>query len=781
MKKELRFSSVIDTKEFDRAIADMSKKLQNIYQASDRSRSQLDQKVAVNRAGLGAAPTTQDKLRADQDDRRVRREMDSFIKDQVKNQEQLSKMIAKQLDQKKELSKLAKEDLKAQEKVLDLERQIATNREKMKASQEQTGQALQARNQVGFGRDPFDPMNDVFGRGAAAYRGARAGGAGMFGGMGAAAKGMGRGIAQSGMSGIPSLAGLAGGALLTGAELFSQYNTAPREILLAQSSARNTYGQNARDVLSGNGFERMAYASENSRALKDSKKEIDRERMADYAKDAGKLLIVGASAAAGMALGPMGALAAGAAATRLTGLDQSITSRLTGTYDSNMQQKQAQIYEQNFEARKNLDPVRRAVLNRYQSEVMPNLSAQRATGMGDSELQEGLLTGTRSGFTSDMTRQSMQGILGAGGSTRTARDSATFANRLQRNFNLTNATGAMGRISSLTSSSGQSDSSMVRVLAEAVSLGLDDSEFAEEQRRFVDTTSQIIGRSGAIDGNQQGVAGGFSKFVTGNQMYQVEGAKAAYDVSQRLSGDSGGARGAIQSASIMKDKNLSKLNRDERNMLLQLTDEQLAAGGPLVEGMAASAGLSQEEFVKKAKDMKRGSFSTRADVDKKADLLRKLKSEGREGSEEYKSASSQYLSGMGYDVGEIGKMKPAELDSLLQANVFGGKGTSAEQMTQNELDVLAKSERGAEKSGDKYIAGQAAGDQAFIETMSSFSGFVDEANTNLVNFSKAVVEAVEVLGQFRRSGDVKGTKIIEKNLGNIFGTIQDKGAPPSGK
>jgi ribosomal protein L18 len=208
----------------------------------------------------------------------------------------------------------------------------------------------------------------------------------------------------------------------------------------------------------------------------------------------------------------------------------------------------------------------------------------------------------KAGFTTDMTRSAMSDIIGAGGSTRSARGNATFTNQLARNFDLTNASSAMGRISSLTGNAEESQNSMIRVMSEAVALGLDDSQFAEEQRKFVDNATQVIQRSGATTADSQGnVAGGFSKFVAGQDMASVQGARKAYEITNALSGESGGARGVIQAAGLSKDKNLSQLDRNQRNQLLQMTDEQLDAGGIAVEGMAASAGLTTEEFVKKAR------------------------------------------------------------------------------------------------------------------------------------------------------------------------------------
>lgn len=784
MRKEIRFSSVIDTKEFDRAVEQMQKKLQSVYQASDRSRAQLEVKQAVSRAGLGAAPTPGDRIRADQEDRRTRQELDKFIREQVKQQEALAKTIAKQLEQRKEMLKLAKD-------TAEIEKQIATNREKMRVSEEATMRALQDRRRPGF--DGEGGYLGAMQRAAAAFRGAGVGGAGLGGQLAAGAVGLGRGIASMGPLGMLSLLGGVGAAGVMGANIATAFNQAPREILSAQGSVRSIYGQGARDVMNRQGLEQTLFAPEIQKALTDSKKEIDRQKTIDNIS-LGMKLLAGVGTAAGVALtasglgAPIGvpliagSLAAGGAAFSAMGGTSDVMGRMTGTYQSQMEERRAAAFQQNLEARKNLDPVRRAAIERYQQELMPNLSAQRMTGMSDEQMISSLISGTRAGFTTDLTRQAMGDIIGAGGSTRAARDNANSVNALQRNFNLTNAGTAMGRISGLTTGSGEANASMVKVMAEAVSIGLDDSQFAEEQRRFVDMSTQIISRSGAIDSNQRGVVEGFSKFVAGTNMFQVQGARKAYEVTEALSGEAGGARGVIQAAALNRDPALKNLNRDQRNMLLQLTNEQLEAGGPIVEGMAATVGLSKEEFVKKAKQIKREAQSTRADIDRQAQKLKDLDAAGKKGSPEYREAASKYLSGMGYDVAAIAKMTAAEQESFIQGNVFGRPGTTAAQ----EIQTSLKMEEGPARAADKMIAGQAAGDQAFMETMKNFTGQVDIANQNLITFSQEIVTAAQNLKKISET-DMQGLSEASKKLSELYSKIgvgpqgrdliQPKGAP----
>jgi hypothetical protein len=316
---------------------------------------------------------------------------------------------------------------------------------------------------------------------------------------------------------------------------------------------------------------------------------------------------------------------------------------------------------------------------------------------------------------------------------------------------------------------------MIKVLAEAVSIGLDDSQFAAEQRRFVDISTEIISRSGAIDSNQRGVVENFARFLDKDQtnMYQVQGAKSAYELTQMLSGEMGGARGAIQAAALNRDEHLKKLNIDQRNILLGMTDEQLRAGGTLVEGMAATAGLSTEEFIERATKIKRGAQATRADIDAQAEKLRQLKAEGKEDTPEYKIAFSKYIAGMAYDVAAISKLTPAAQAQFVQGNVFGKTGASIDE----EMKAIQKMEAGPRTSADLAVAGQAAGDKAFLATMETFKTSFDDANRKLAMFSENIVEAATALKHINKD-DMEGLKNAAKALADLYAKI---GAAPQGR
>jgi hypothetical protein len=84
------------------------------------------------------------------------------------------------------------------------------------------------------------------------------------------------------------------------------------------------------------------------------------------------------------------------------------------------------------------------------------------------------------------------------------------------------------------------------------------------------------------------------------------------------------------------------------------------------------------------------------------------------------------------------------------------------------------------------IAGQAAGDQAFMETMKNFTGQVDIANQNLITFSQEIVTAAQNLKKISET-DMQGLSEASKKLSELYSKIgvgpqgrdliQPKGAP----
>jgi hypothetical protein len=781
MRKEIRFSSVIDTKEFDRAVEQMQRKLQSVYQASDRSRAQLEIKQAVHRAGLGPAPTAADKIKADQDDMRTRKALDAFIKEQVKLHEDLGKKLAKQLEIREKILKLAKDTSKIDEK-------IAQTHKKMADSQSSIMNALQGRKMPGY--DGEGGFMGAAARGYSDFLAARAGGTGLLRSVGKGISGFGSGVA--GILGGPAKIGIAlGSGVVLAGEVLEKFNLAERSVLAAQGSSSGTLGSTASNILQGRGLEDMFYASENSQAMKKAQEEISRTKRNDLIKMAGLTItalmgalltasgigaLVGVPLMSTAGIAASAAIAAGGYATAksASALGSDVIDRLSGEYDARIASQRIAAYEQNLEALKNLDPVKRSVFERYKQEFMPNLAVQRGAGLSDEQLNRILSQGTEGGFTINQTREAISNILAAGGSTMSARRNALTVNQLQRNFDLTNAASVIGRLSALTSAPGQSEASVVKILAEAVSIGLDDSNYAAEQRRFVDLTTEIIARSGAIDQGQREVAGLFSKFVSGPEMYKVNSAKTAFDMAMAAQSEAGGPRAAIEAAYMNRDPVLRKLSRGTKNLLKDLDSSLLVSSNPIVQQMAKEAGVDVNTFIEAAKKSKQNKMTIDSRAARALETMKRL--EGKtdpKSQEEYEKAMLEFTATQHLYENMVPLIRaPGGVESYARGIINLDQVVDT---SKTEQDIINKKNQKGYRLADQMIAGQAAQDATFLEALPMFTGQISQANQNLINFSSEVVKAANELKNIK---DLDKFSEAVKKFVDLYSKIANV---PSGK
>jgi hypothetical protein len=760
MKKEIRFSSIIDTKEFDRAVEQMQKKLQSVYQASDRSRAQLEIKQAVYRAGLGPAPTAADKAKADQEDRKTRQELDKFIKEQVKYQEALGKTIAKQLEQRKEMLKLAKD-------TAEIEKQIATNREKMRASEEATMRALKDRQRMGF--DGFGGFEGALERGLAAYRGAGRGGAGLGGRLFAAAKGFGRGVAGMGLAGVGGILSATGALINIGASAYDYVSATPQVVLAAQGSAMNANSQGLRDIFSGRGFERRFYAAEEAEARRMAK-----ERREDMEKtDTTKVIGTGVGiVGAGLASGGIGAGIATVGAAIYSLFDSRFRDKALSMmgfesaeqrYKSQMDEQEAQMAAQNLENLKAIQPVKQTVFDRYMQEMMPNLQAQRAMGLSDEALQTFLEQGAGAGFLMQETRASGEAILSAGGSTRAARGLATFANQLVRDKDLTNAQQLIGMLSGAVGSASETESALKKVLTDSVRLGLDKSEFAAENRKFNQMATEIIVRSGARDAAGAGlVSERFSGFVAEKTMAGLEGARSAFSLKELLSSQGGGARGVMQAAALMRNRMFKGLNPMEMSAVMNMKPSEILAGNPEVEALyekvrsiPGNENLTYEDFKKElARTKSEGVLSPLLSTEK---LRNELKAMAQGKTPEQLMQDKEFRVKFGRFRTELRNVTEGFSNLSEQAKTsfaFAELGLIPPEAAPQTEEETVKEERLA----DKIIKNLADDEKLVLETIKRFAPAFDQATKVTEEYSKKVLDAIELIEKGIRNKDFEMTR-----------------------
>jgi hypothetical protein len=274
-----------------------------------------------------------------------------------------------------------------------------------------------------------------------------------------------------------------------------------------------------------------------------------------------------------------------------------------------MQVKQeAELTEQMFQGMKESDPEKLEAARKSMSMYMKALPMQRMMGLSDRQyFWEGGYQdqAIKRGFTPELAAGMSGEMQAAGGSTRGMRN-ATLGLQAQRGFDLTNAGSVMGRISGAAGGAAQSEEVFRKLLRESIRDGLDDSNFAEEQRKFADMTSEALASAGVKTGEDADkLLQGFSRFLGKEPtMRELEGAKGAYEKYQAASAATSGRGGALQFAGLVKG-GLGGLGAKALGGLMEIPDRDLTSTNSFVIAEAVKSGISPQALVDIVRNSKR--------------------------------------------------------------------------------------------------------------------------------------------------------------------------------
>ena len=299
------------------------------------------------------------------------------------------------------------------------------------------------------------------------------------------------------------------------------------------------------------------------------------------------------------------------------------------------------------------DPFRKMATEKYQKDYLRDLDVQRQLGLnfqtfhGRGGFRERAIN---AGFSDEMAMGMSNSIMGAGGSTRMGAGSA-FGLMLQRGANLTNAGQVLGTLSGGLGGARETKEATIKILAEGVKLGLDNSQYAEENRKFVQTTAEIISRSGAksnVDIDR--VISNFSKFATDPTMKGLESAKTAYETYQQSVGAMSGPQGAIRAAGFIRDDVLGKLSAMDRAGLAGIKPEEISEDHPLIRNAANKAGVDPSEIIRRVRKIGESAVHRLARGDVLEQRVRGQRKtlesgEGRLGPQRLKSLQSSIQAG----------------------------------------------------------------------------------------------------------------------------------------
>lgn len=610
MKKELEISAKFDTSDFDRAVETMQRKLKDIYAPSDMVRAQQQTQQRLQGVGMGGSmsqPTQDAYVRSTQ---QGRRELDQLIREQAVGQEKLGKLVAQRTEkleklkeQQNQITKGSKEELDIKEKIVRVEENLMRQRQSYLSRNEALNKAIDSKNKPPGSETPMGPLSS----------------------------GPGGHIGRT-LAAIGTLATIV-------PALYKDITAAPIRSEASYGNAmQGTVGRDVGTVYGRRSAFESMYTRERSIAAKQAMEKMDSDRTADKMSLGLNAGLVAGGAAGGISTSFTGIgalLGLGAVGKGLHGMfgnERSRSLAFSGysnnsknRYESILAEDAAKNYQTSLEGQKNQNPYKTAAIGEYEGNFMRNLGAQRMMGLGNQGFygKGGFMSGaTSNGFTPEMSLDMAQSIQGSGGSTRAMRG-ATFGNQLSRSMDLTNAGQVLGTLSGGVGSNEATKQATVKILAEGMKLGLDDSNFREENRRFTQAVAEVVARSGAQGQSDfDRTASGFSRFVNENTNKGIDAAKGAYDQYQEISSSVTGPRGVMRAAGFMKDPNLSKLSTMQKQALMQVPEEQLNESNILVQGAANELGISAGELIKSVRGVNEGAVSRYSEADQIRDRLR---------------------------------------------------------------------------------------------------------------------------------------------------------------
>jgi len=665
--KEIKISATIDAQQFDQQVQRIEQKLNSINKPQQQVDSFRQANQKMKDQGFQFDQQAEQKYKTQTTS--TKREMDDFIRKSSNNIKAFDNVLDRQKQKLEQLKTLKKSLNDEEQKTLQITEKIAATQDKInRATTAKFGNtkglntALDQRAAMDPGVDPRVPHNQ---RPQGMERMANAYQRGGMGGAGRAGWRMFKANPYGIAGGIASAIGTAG---MVGEGLYRDaVVNRPERIAGAQGSAATGISDMAQATMGGRLNEEMFFNEERKTALDRATKMMDQKRAADTRGlgwrgamiGGGALAVKGGLAAMGTGVGavPGGIAAIGGGIAMGTGImstagNPRMRAALMdkmgmdgdGEYNSMVNQDFIDDVRRNVEFEKQKNPFGRMVMQQYSGRGQNIYGMQQKLGMDDKQ------TFGSSGFyqqayDAQFRNRDIEGmsnaIMSAGGSTRAGGQGGVAALQASRNFDLTNAGNIMGKASNMLGDSGSSEQVLVRTLAESVRLGLDSSQFSEEQRQFTQQLSDIAIQAGTGSASEMGnIMNQAADYMGSTSRYGIGAGVDNFKMMQQIGSRTTGPRGALQAAAIENDPMLSQLGDDERAYMAKMQPQFInmenedirnisgglfdKTGGVLGDQTFDSKEDFQKEFVKRGKGAKRKSTFLRAETDEYSQQIRDL-------------------------------------------------------------------------------------------------------------------------------------------------------------
>ena len=674
MDKKITISANLDTKQFDQSIKDLQNKLAQIQQNNFKTPDLAKTQQNLSKQGLPLL-SPQSEENSKRNLLTLTKELDNFLKSQVSSENKIAQAIDNRIKKLEQLKKLNQDDLKTDQQRLKLKEDIVKNEESLNrlasistAKKTAITEALTVKEKL---TPKFDKVMPEPVRKDAIQDKLQA------------------------MATPAAIAKIAAMALDT-AEYVASSN---RRIASATGAAIQAQSQVAESAFQGTLGKQMYFRQERTQAATRTAKEEKTDRAIDSIRAIGAIavpLVAGALALTGV--GAPLAMAGLAGVAMMTGGNVA-KQKLTGTYESEREKVQAERTEQYTQDLIKAQFLRRKGIETFENNAEDNLAIQRQLGMGTAQFygrgqygqggklqgQDLLGRGRQAGFTRDLTLNATQQIMQAGGTSQGAAENATVSNTLQRQFNLTNASQILGKLTGGGIGASEGKDATLRILTEGVRVGFDTSKTPELLRSFSSSVAEIANQIGVT--SQVGVsniAAQMASFQTDKTTRGVEAAQSAYQTWQKTSADTTGAVGAIKFNKIRQQYG-NDLSFAEQQSLAELSDSDLERKGPTIQKLAQKRGVSVDDMVAEIRGIHQESTEALGGGAKLGKTLRAKYAESQKAGisdEDFQAknaadlsaygAQSELLLGQAYNPNTI--QGQALLMSRIRGGGMGGKG-----------------------------------------------------------------------------------------------------------
>ena len=417
-------------------------------------------------------------------------------------------------------------------------------------------------------------------------------------------------------------------------------------------------------------------------------------------------------------------------------------------------QQQADIQNEQTEALKRgpEGAARTAAADKYLKDWRRNLDFQRQTGQSEDEFRGFLGKVNNAGFSDEQGMGSASGIIGAGGSTRAARGNAGFALQMGRQFDLTNAGQAIGAISGQMGSSEMSKEALIKIQAEGTRIGVNQSEFREENRKFVEMAANVINQSTATSGaGVDQLIGTFGKFMSDRTTTGMEAGRNAYEAYQKQSNVQTGPSAIMRAAGMMNNSTLNKLSGEDQASLFTLNQADVNVDDPGIQAMARKAGTSPKDLVNAYHEVQNASMFQRKSTDIAISKL----------SEAYKTQAIVPPGAMGPNMPGTENLEGEALNAMPLEPGFAGLNRKGQLSLararatgdQSEVDRLVSEQGIREKAaggptgrpGDDMEKQQAEASRLANGLFSSFKDSIVPASTAVKEFATSIDQLLKAM------------------------------------